>query len=598
MPDTPRPASVSFSEFEPVSTAAWQARIARDLKGADPATLRWQTQDGFALEPFYHREALEVLPEPAAPQLRTDETGNSWRNVPTYSVPASERGHATIQRAAEALTRGADGAHFVIADATAFDVEFLHAHLPLDTTYIGYSLTNPPVEFVRRLLATGTTELLGFLQYDPISSHLPNVKSHLHELREVLTLTQGMANFQALTLHVAFFGNRGATVTQQVAFALATASAYLSELPTETLAISEVAAAIRVHVAINPNYFFEIAKLRALRRLWVTLLHAYGLPLETTLVPIWAETSSWSQTTLDAHTNLLRVTTEAMSAVLGGADALSVRPFDCLFHDPNEFSDRLARNLSVLLREEVGLGQVQDAAAGSYYLETLTDTVAREAWALFQMIEAKGGLPTAIGLVMQELHEAAQAQFRRIATGEQVVVGTNKFQNTREHFDFNPKRLLRSREFDSTRATYPSEVLRLATSLHFERREKKRKRAAVVLLGSHTNQLIEESFLRLLPDQEQPSLHESHPVGTLSVLLSSTEEAILMYATPEQFGRFARYIYRIADDDTTFVPPVLITADLATMQEAVRVFGFQEFTVQGYTTEEVLARLQGKSEKK
>ncbi|UOG73923.1 methylmalonyl-CoA mutase family protein [Hymenobacter tibetensis] len=593
MPDTPRPASVSFSEFEPISTAAWQARIARDLKGADPATLRWQTPDGFTVEPFYHREALAALPEVPAPLLRPDTNGNTWRNVPTYSVPAGERGHATIQKAAEALARGADGAHFVLADATTFDVEFLHAHLPLDTTYIGYSLTGAPTAFVQRLLDTGTITLRGFLEFDPITNHLPNLKSQLHELRETLTLTQGMPEFRALTLQAAFYGNRGATVTQQVAFALATAAAYLSELPTETLTTAQVAAAMWVHVAINPNYFFEIAKLRALRRLWATLLHAYGLPSEVAL-PLFAETSSWSQTTLDAHTNLLRVTTEAMSAVLGGVDALSIRPFDCLFHDPNEFSNRLARNLSVLLREEVGLGQVQDVAAGSYYLETLTDTLAQEAWTLFQRIEAEGGLPTAIGTVMQELHTTAQAQFRRIATGEQVVVGTNKFQNTREHFDFNPKKLLRSREFDSTRATYPSEVLRLATSLHFERREKKKKRAAVVLLGSHTNQLIQESFLRLMPKQEQSALHDSHPVGTLSVLFSSTEEAILMYATPEQFGRFARYIYRIAEDDSTFVPPVLITADLATMQEAVRVFGFQEFTVQGYTTEEVLARLQGK----
>ncbi|MBC8081894.1 MAG: hypothetical protein H7Z21_01675, partial [Hymenobacter sp.] len=483
---------------------------------------------------------------------------------------------------------------FVLADAAAFDVEFLHAHLPLTTTYVGYSLTAAPAAFVRRLLATDGPALRGFLQFDPITDHLPDLTGQLQELREVLMLTRDMPDFEGLTLNAAYFGNRGGTTTQQVAFTLAAAATYLSELPTGTLTPADVAAALRVHVAINPNYFFEMAKLRALRRLWATLLHAYGLPAETASLPILAETSSWSQTTLDAHTNLLRVTTEAMSAVLGGADALSIRPFDSLFQTPNEFSDRLARNLSVLLRTEAGLGQVQDAAAGSYYLETLTDTLAREAWALFQTIEAAGGLPAAVGQVMQALHAAAQIQFRRIATGEQVVVGTNRFQNTREQFDFNPKKLLRSRDFDSTRATYPSEVLRLATSLHFERREKKKKRAAVVLLGTHTNQLIQESFLRLLPAQERPELHEAHPEGTLSVLFSSVQEAILMYATPEQFGRFTRYLYHIPDNDLTFVPPVLLTADLATMQEAVRVFGFQEFTVQGHSTEDVLARLQGK----
>ncbi|WBO83173.1 methylmalonyl-CoA mutase family protein [Hymenobacter yonginensis] len=592
MSDTPHFAPVTFSEFEPVTTAAWQARIERDLKGADPATLRWLTPDGFTLEPFYHREALDALPEQPAPQLRLT-AGNRWRNVPAYAVPALNNGHAAIRRAAEALTRGAEGAHFVLADAAAFDVEFLHEQLPLADTYIGYSLTASPAALVRQLLETGTPMLRGFLQFDPITNHLPDLTGQLRELREVLHLTKGMPDFRALTLDVAYYGNRGATASQQIAFALAAAATYLSELPDDTLSVADVAAALRVHTATNPNYFFELAKLRALRQVWATLCHAYGLPPEAAQVPILAETASWSQTTLDSHTNLLRVTTEAMSAVLGGADVLSVRPFDALYQAPNEFSDRLARNLSVLLREEAGLGAVADPAAGSYYLETLTDTLAREAWALFQRLQAEGGLPAAIGLAMQELHQAAQAQFRRIANGEQVVVGTNRFQNPKEKFSFNPKKLLRSPEFDSTRATYPSEVLRLATSLHFERREKKKKRATVVLLGAHTNQLIVESFLRLLPAAERPELRESHPEGTLSVLFSSAEQATLMYATPEQFARLARFVRNIPDD-ADFLPPTLLTADLATLQEAVRVFGFQEFTVQGYSTEDVLARLQGK----
>jgi methylmalonyl-CoA mutase len=173
-------------------------------------------------------------------------------------------------------------------------------------------------------------------------------------------------------------------------------------------------------------------------------------------------------------------------------------------------------------------------------------------------------------------------------------VGTNRFQNTQEQFSFNPKRLLRSRDFDTTRATYPSEVLRLATAMHFQRRERKLKRAAVVMLGPHTNQLIVESFVRTLPQEERPELAEAHPVGTLSLLFSSPEAATLMYATPEQYNAFARTINRIDPEDPSFAAPALISADLATLQEAVQLFGFQEFTVNGYSTEEVLARLQGK----
>ncbi|WP_426492916.1 methylmalonyl-CoA mutase family protein [Hymenobacter sp. 102] len=590
MADSPRPTPVSFSEFAPVSTAQWQERIARDLKGKDPAALTWTTPDGFTVQPFYHQEALQALGSLPAPQVRAA----AWRNVPTYTVPALERGHAAIQRATEALHRGASGAHFVLGLAEGFDLELLQQALPTESAYIGYTVRGGAAGFMQRLAALPTAPR-GFLTSDPVTRHAPDMATQLADLRAAIQLARTCPEFKALGLDAAYYGNRGATATQQIAFALSTAAYYLSELPTEELPVADVAAALHLHVAVGPNYFFEIAKLRALRRLWATLLHAYGLPAEAARqLTIFASTATWSQTTLDPHTNLLRTTTEAMSAVMGGADAVSVGTFDSLFHAPNEFAERLARNLPVLLREEAYLDRVQDPAAGSYYVETLTDQLAREAWALFQKIQAQGGLPAATGFVLQEMHTSAQAQFRRIATGEQVVVGTNKFQNPQETFDYNPKRLLRSRDFDSTRATYPAEVLRLATALHFERREKKKKRAALVLLGAHTNQIILESFLRTLPEQERPELRKAHPEGTLSVLFSSPEEATLMYATPEQFGRLARAISHIPIDEPNFIPPALLTADLATMQEATHIFGLQEFSVQGYSTEDVLARLQGK----
>lgn len=595
MADSPRSAPLSFSEFDPLPTADWQARIRRDLKGTDPAVLEWTTAEGFAVQPFYHREALAALGDPPAPLVRPLAPANGWQNVPTYKVPAGDSGRKAIEAAASALTQGADGVHFELADADAFDLGYLHARLPLTTSYVGYSVNTAPTGFVERLLAVTTAPLRGFLHYDPLTAHAPDLSSKLAALRQVLLLTRQHPEFRALTIHSAFFGNRGATATQQLAFALNTAAAYLSTLPTAELSVADVAATLQIQVAVNPNYFIEIAKFRAFRRLWATLLHAYGLPPEAAAsLRLFASTATWSQTTLDPHTNLLRATTETMSAVLGGADAVSVAPFDRIFEPFSPFSERLARNLSPLLREEAGLHRVADPAAGSYYIETLTDRLAREAWALFQRVEAAGGLPTATGLVLQELHAAAQAQFRRIATGEQVVVGTNRFQNPHEQFSYNPKKLLRSRDFDTTRATYPSEVLRLATALHFQRREKKLKQAAVVLLGPHTNQHILESFLRLLPDRERPEMRAAHPEGTLSVLFSSPDEATLMYATPEQFGAFARTISRVPPDDSTFVPTSLLTSDLATMQEAVRVYGFQEFTVAGYSTEDVLARLQGK----
>ncbi|MBD2724169.1 methylmalonyl-CoA mutase family protein [Hymenobacter armeniacus] len=593
MSDTPAAVPVSFAEFPAVTTAEWQARLARDLKGQDPATLRWPLPDGFSVEPFYHREALAALGGPPAP---LPHPVVPWLNVPALNVPAGE-GRAQIDQAVQALGRGADGVHFILADAGSFAVHYLAEMLPLATTFVGYTVTAAPDALLSQLVeAAPGTALRGFLRFAP--GPVPEgaeLADYRAALRRCVSLTTAMPDFRALAVNGAFFGNRGATATQQIAFSLNTAAALLAELPTDDISAAQVAATLHVHMAVAPSYFPEMAKLRALRRLWATLLHGFGLPASLNAnLRVHALTSSWAQTTLDPHTNLLRHTTEAMSAVLGGADSLSVAAFDCVFAEANEFSARLARNLSVLLREEAGLGQVQDPAAGSYFLETLTDQLAQEAWTLFQRVEAAGGLPVARGQVLDEIKAVATETFRRIASGQQVIVGTNRFQNPREQFSFHPKKLLRSAEFDVTRAAYPTEVLRLATALHFERREKKSKRAAVVLLGTNTNQIILEQFVNMLQPHERPEIAASHPPGTLSVLYSSPEEATLMYATPEQFQKFARFIYQIPTEKQHFIPPALLSSDMATLHEAVRVFGFKEMKVQGYTTEEVLARLQGR----
>ncbi|MDO7852799.1 methylmalonyl-CoA mutase family protein [Hymenobacter convexus] len=593
MSDTPVALPVSFAEFPAVTTAEWQARLARDLKGQDLATLRWPLPDGFSVEPFYHREALAALggapaplPHPVAP----------WLNVPALQVPAGE-GREQIDEAAAALANGADGIHFILTDAAAFAVHYLAERLPLARTFIGYTVTGGPDSLLSQLVeAAPGTALRGFLRFAP--GPVPEgaeMADYRTALRRCVSLTTGMPDFRALAVNGAFFGNRGATATQQLAFTLNTAAALLAELPNEEISAAQVAATLHVHMAVAPSYFPELAKLRALRQLWATLLHSFGLPASLNAnLRIHAATSSWTLTTLDPHTNLLRHTTEAMSAVLGGADSLSVAPFDALFAEANDFSGRLARNLSVLLREEASLGRVQDPAAGSYYLETLTDQLAQEAWLQFQRIEAAGGLPAARGQMLEEIKAVTTETFRRIASGQQVIVGTNRFQNQQEQFSFHPKKLLRSSAFDVTRAAYPTEVLRLATALHFERREKKSKRAAVVLLGTNTNQVIVETFVQMLQPHERPEIAASHPLGTLSLLYSSPEEATLMYATPEQFQKFARFIYQIPTEKQHFIPPALLSSDMATLHEAVRVFGFKEMKVQGYTTEEVLARLQGR----
>jgi methylmalonyl-CoA mutase len=164
MSDTPVAAPVSFAEFPAVTTAEWQARLARDLKGQDPATLRWPLPDGFSVEPFYHREALAAL---GGPPLPLPHPAAPWLNVPALTVAAGD-GRAEIDQAAAALTRGADGIHFVLTDASALAVHYLAEQLPLAHTYVGYTVTAGPEVLLGQLVdAAPGTSLRGFLRFAP-----------------------------------------------------------------------------------------------------------------------------------------------------------------------------------------------------------------------------------------------------------------------------------------------------------------------------------------------------------------------------------------------------------------------------------------------
>ena len=601
MPDSSPTPPVSFPEFAPLGATQWQAQLTRELKGTDPTRLRWELPGGVVAEPYYTREAWATLGGPPAP---LPPRPAPCRNVVALHVPAGTDGRLQIAQGVDALARGAEGLHFGLpGDPAAFALAELAGRLPLAATWLGFSVVQAPDALLERLgQLAGAAPLQGFLRFMPPSvPEGAELQPFRAVLRRCVALARNWPAFSALAVNGLYFGNRGGTLPQQLGYALSTAAALLTELPDAEagLGVADVARALHLNVAVGPSFFPELARLRATRRLWATLLHAFGLPPAGALaLPIHAATSTWTQTTLDPHTNLLRHTTEAMSAELGGADSLQVAAFDCLFQAPNEFSARLARNTSLILREEAHLDWVADPAAGSYFLETLTDELARAGWREFQALEALGGMLRARGHALEAVSQAALEKFKRIATGQDVVVGTNRFQNPQEKFDFNPKQLLRSREFDTTRATYPSEVLRLATALHFERRANQDKQAALVLLGGRSvNEDIAAAFWHVLHPSARPTDPAPTPEGiapdSYSVLFSTPEEAILMYATPAQFEHLARVVQQVPTSHV-FDVPSLVNSDLATLQEAVRVFGLKEFSVEGHRTEEVLARLQGR----
>ncbi|MDT3694811.1 MAG: methylmalonyl-CoA mutase family protein [Ignavibacterium sp.] len=230
------------------------------------------------------------------------------------------------------------------------------------------------------------------------------------------------------------FNDSGANAVQELAFTLASAVDYLNEMTSQGLNADDVAKRIKFTFNIGSFYFMEAAKLRAARMLWSKILEAFGVTEDNRKMFIHCKASGFNQTYFDPYVNMLRTTTEAFSAIVGGADSIHTNPYDESFNPSDNFSRRIARNTQIVLKEESHLDQVIDPAGGSYFVEKLTDDIAEAAWKLFQTVEEKGGMLEAIrsGFVQEEINKVAEARKKDFAKRKSVLVGTNMYANPKE----------------------------------------------------------------------------------------------------------------------------------------------------------------------
>jgi methylmalonyl-CoA mutase len=224
-------------------------------------------------------------------------------------------------------------------------------------------------------------------------------------------------------------------MVQELGFALASGTEYLTLAVKAGIPIDDVAQRMMFSFGVGSNYFMEIARLRAARLLWAKIIEQYK-PQNETSMQMWihCNTSAWNKTLFDPYVNLLRTTTEAMSAIIGGTQSLSILPFDTFYKDPDEFSNRLARNQQIILKEEVYLDKVVDPAAGSYYIENLTQLIAEAAWKVFLQVEEKGGMVEAVkaGFVQDMVEKSAGERLDDIANRRIIQLGTNQHPNPAE----------------------------------------------------------------------------------------------------------------------------------------------------------------------
>lgn len=403
-----------FQEFDAVSSKQWKQQIQYELKGADyNETLVWESPEGIKVKPFYHRDEFESSWPTGGPKNAFKIT----QNIFVHDVAKSNA------RALDTLQRGAECIRFTLENK-AIAIGELMQGLPLGATPYFFYLPFLEIDFVNQLHHFATQNQAHFiLQIDPIGQ-LGRDGNWFENLDKDFEKLNHIAQYSALpflSIDSSLYQNAGANIVQQLAYTLAHANEYFNRIP-------QLQHPFTIHVAVGSHYFFEIAKLRALRLLFTTLAKEYSHEQE---VRILATPSRRNKTLYDYNVNMLRTTTECMSAVLGGADFVGHLPYDALYHKDNEFGDRIARNQLLILKHESYFDKVQNPADGAYYIETVTQQLAEKALALFKDIEANGGFITQLmeGTIQRKISESAQKEQEAFDAGKEVLLGTNKYPN-------------------------------------------------------------------------------------------------------------------------------------------------------------------------
>lgn len=458
-----------FGEFPPVSTEAWRAQIDQDLQGADfEKKLVWHTPEGFDVQPFYRAED-RTSPDAPLPPI-------SWQLRQDFPVGAQPEARRWLH---EALAQGVETPGLLLAANLAPLDDLLGVpDQALPDRKPWHLVAGPQAEaaldrWVAAAVQRGLdpAQVQGTLDFplaDVLTRH-PEIAPERAAAERLLHRALGdLPHLRPFQLDATAWHHAGATHVQTLALLLAATAEVLDWLTRRGVSARPAVSLLHLRVPVGSSFFLEVAHLRALRLLWPQVAGAFSA--EAALPPFLQAVTSWRNLTLaDPYVNLLRGTTEAAAALLGGCDTLTVQPFDGAAGPGDARSLRLARNIPLLLRHEAYLDAVADAGAGSYYIETLTDTLAGAAWGLFQQIEAEGGLSAAwaSGTVDAMIARARAAEAQRVATRRQVLVGTNHYPNPTDDLLPAPEAPAASdATLPSDRLAAPFEALRHRTRAH------------------------------------------------------------------------------------------------------------------------------------
>lgn len=407
-----------FDEFSEATSKQWKQLIQYDLKGADyNETLVWKTDEGIHVKPFYHADEFEKRPDVS------NTKATEWQICQAIYVANVEKSNF---KAVNAIARGAESITFILP-SDAIVIKDLLVNINLTKVTVFFECQFLSEDFVKQFDYIPSkenihihTDIIGNLA--KTGNWFNNLSSDQSQFIDIVKYTN------SFSINLNLYQNAGANMVQQLAYALAHANEYLNHLDAVLTPEAKESFKVIFNVSVGTNYFFEIAKLRALRKLWSSLAETYGWNTECL---IFVKPTRRNKTLYDYNTNMLRTTTECMSAIFGGANTICNAPYDAIYHKDNEFSERIARNQLLVLKHESYLDKVNNPADGAYYIESLTDQLAEKSLALFKDIEANGGFLHQLkeGIIQKKIKESAVKEQEQFDKGELILLGTNKHPN-------------------------------------------------------------------------------------------------------------------------------------------------------------------------
>ena len=440
-----------FTEFQAPTTQEWLDKIEVDLKGADfQKRLVWRTNEGFNVQPFYRREDLKDLKTPDAlpgefPFVRGNKKdSNEWYVRQNIKVDDPKEAN---KKALDILNKGINSLGFQFSgDLVSKDtVETLLDGIYCDIVEVNFA-TCPKhsVELAEILVGFfqnkgyDKEKVVGSIEFDPMAKIVmkgKDVTPVLEIAPKLVETLKDYPNFRCIAVSSDALNNAGAYIVQELGYALAWGNEYLQQLVDAGVDVDLAAKSIKFNMGVRENYFMEIAKFRAARLLWAQIVKQYEPKCDCACkMVVNATTSFYNQTLFDSYVNLLRSQTEAMSAALGSVHSMVVTPFDAPYEEATDFSERIARNKQLLIKEESHFDRIVDPSAGYYYIEHLTNALAQEAWKIFLKVEEEGGFLAAVkaGTIQDDINATNVKRHGDAAKRKEFLLGTNQFPNFTE----------------------------------------------------------------------------------------------------------------------------------------------------------------------